>query len=243
MQRTQRARSAGFTLIELLIVIAIIALLIGLLLPALGAVRANARLTKCMANVRTIGTALSQYADANKGNFPHWSAWHVWGGNGTGDDAPGPGWTELLVDYVGSKETYNDPARPKDMAPFCYFLQSRYTSALNKRVMYTSLNTSEVLFTSQFVLTADCNQPRLYAAPYGLTPRQPDCDPDDENMEGVFFTGEIFAHGSKRPDGPRGISNVLFMDTHAAPFDAFDKVKMTWRGREFADWTNARAPY
>ncbi|MBL8876788.1 MAG: DUF1559 domain-containing protein [Phycisphaerae bacterium] len=238
MQRTR-----AFTLIELLIVIAIIATLIGILLPALGSARDGARTTKCLGNIRTIGTALSQYADANKGNLPHWSAWHVWGGDGTGEDASGLGWTELLLSYVGNKETYSDPARPKDLAPFCYFLQSRYTSALNKRVMYTSLNESSVLFTQQFVLTADCNQPNLYAAPYGNTPRQPDCDPDDENMEGVFFKGEIFAHGVKRPDAPSGKSNVLFMDIHAATFTRFEPALMTWRGREFTDWTNARAPY
>ncbi|MFO0859908.1 MAG: type II secretion system protein [Phycisphaerales bacterium] len=233
----------AFTLIELLIVIAIIGVLIGILLPALGAVRNNARTTKCLANVRTIGTALSQYADSNRGNLPHWSGWQVWGGDGTGDDATGPGWTEMLASYVGDKSFYNDPARPKDVAPFCYFLQSRYTSALHKRTMYTSLNESEVLFNSQFVLLADCNQPRLYAAPYGVTTREPDCDPDDENMEGVFFEGEIFAHGAKRADAPRGMSNVLFMDVHAATYSKFEPALMTWRGREFADWATARAPY
>ena len=63
-------RRNGFTLIELLVVIAIIALLIGILLPALGKARGSAQSLKNQANLRGMGQSMTLYADDFKGWLP-----------------------------------------------------------------------------------------------------------------------------------------------------------------------------
>ncbi len=59
----------AFTLIELLVVISIIALLIAMLLPALGAAREAANAARCGSNLRQIGVGLTTYAIDNKGEL------------------------------------------------------------------------------------------------------------------------------------------------------------------------------
>ena len=69
LTRGNSAKSRAFTLIELLVVIAIIALLIGILLPAIGRARDTAKGLICQTNIRQIAQANLVYAADFKGRF------------------------------------------------------------------------------------------------------------------------------------------------------------------------------
>jgi prepilin-type N-terminal cleavage/methylation domain-containing protein/prepilin-type processing-associated H-X9-DG protein len=60
----------GFTLIELLVIVAIIASLAALILPALGRAREYARRIRCQSNLRQIALAITHYSDENNGAMP-----------------------------------------------------------------------------------------------------------------------------------------------------------------------------
>ena len=64
----------GFTLIEVLVVVAIIAVLVAMLLPALAKSRENAQRAVCCSNLKQIGAAIYMYAGDWQGQWPRYQA-------------------------------------------------------------------------------------------------------------------------------------------------------------------------
>lgn len=90
----------GFTLVELLATIAIIAVLIGLLLPAVQSIRESARSIQCKNNLRQISAGCLSHLNAQK-HFPY-----IGNGSNTGDSALGfgerqpGGWLFAILPYI-----------------------------------------------------------------------------------------------------------------------------------------------
>lgn len=101
--RKANRRPLGFTLVELLVVVAVIAMLAALLLPALSRARESAQRAACQNNLRQLGIAFELYLEENRDTYPaaqdpvsvspyYW----LWMGRG---------WRRLLAEYVpGDKE-------------------------------------------------------------------------------------------------------------------------------------------
>ncbi len=87
----------AFTLIELLVIIAIIGILLGLVLPALGAARRAAMTMKCLANMRNMEVAHWMYMTDNDGRFIRVGLSH---GGSLADEQVA--WINTLSDYYGS---------------------------------------------------------------------------------------------------------------------------------------------
>ena len=106
--RSRPRPHAGFTLIELLVVISIIALLIGILLPTLGAARTAARDSASLSNVRQIGSiAMFNFLLEQDGLYP----WHssTVASSDRPDNNAKPRWSDYLYPFIENTDVFLNP--------------------------------------------------------------------------------------------------------------------------------------
>jgi len=220
----------GFSLIEVLVVIGIIAVLMALLFPTLRAARERANGIKCASQLRQLGAGFFNYAAQNHGELPPWSGWQVAGGDGTGDDEEGLGWTEQLAPFYvkPTSPAYDCPGFPADYH-INYFL-----TAIGLRVNHRqNWVMTQIHSSSQFILSGDCTGETLYRKPFGTRDYSTDdCDKDDAVFPALTFAGD--------PDGGLSVhyggNNVLFADGHVDWARKFDATRMTFSPTDMQSW-------
>ncbi len=201
LQRSGRA----FTLTKLLIVIAIIAVLAGLLLPSLGRSRAKAHNAACVNNLRQLGIATRLYSDDNQERLP--SA-EILPTQPIDPQNPLPRIRDLLASYVGKISGANTNGATVFKCPLdnkgLYAAEGssyEWNAELNgHRIDETRTDRAFLLLKpgdfsggiTNFVLTL----------PPGTTPLLLDYD--------EFHP----------PRPPKSGKNVAFMDGHVAPLEA-----------------------
>lgn len=163
----RRRASHAFTLVELLVVIGIIAVLIGILLPALSKARRQAQMTACMSNQKQLVAALLMYCAENRGIFPGGSGPYkvngvpkftvslaMWDSQARNpyscnqDEDNGPVW---LAKYVGkSRKIAGCPAEP-DVSDKGY---AESTNRTNYWYPWSLVYTPEQIFTQTQQISA-----------------------------------------------------------------------------------------
>ncbi len=198
-----KKRRFGFTLIELLVVIAIIALLIGILLPALGKARRVARLAICGSNLKQVGVAVNSYAADFEDKVASYS-WNVGNYETEYADLQSPGdnvtATMFQLTSIIRKKTGNDLfPRLSNRAP-----QRRFSHAVIVDYMADKIPEE----------TAACPEDRLLQQ----WQRDPD-DYPDLNEQGGETYAKMFPYAS----------SYQFVPASWAPDKRFGRTRTVWQ--------------
>lgn len=221
-----RFKSRAFTLIELLVVIGIIALLIGILLPALSAAKQEATAIACGSNLRQMGIGLAVYSNDYRERGPYAGGDLDWDAVDTAtNNLP---WMQQLNTYMENQEFFSGcGAYPDDAGPYHYFLSTRAEFKLNEpgaagdvKKLRGSVEGRLIRSPSAFVSVADNQRENFSGA---------DADKDNYSLQSLFGVGPDFWEPHHR-----GSMNVLFADGHVGRFSEFDPDLMTFRYDEMS---------
>ena len=165
----------GFSLLELLVVIAVIAILSALLLPALRRGKASAWRVDCASNLRQLGLAAQMYWEDNAGRCFKWSYgptnggwnyWFGWLGSGAEGERPLDLSRGVLHPYLQGSKVRLCPAFNQTLGQFKLKAdRAVYGYGYNLHLSGVSLKTPQIARPTDLVLFADAAQVNDFQAP------------------------------------------------------------------------------
>jgi len=206
---------AGFTLVELLVVIAIIGVLVGLLLPAVQAVRESSRRSSCSNNLKQVGLATQLFADSKR-KLP---AGYASGYDNAGaDTGPGWGWAACLLPHLEQSAVFS-------RLDFSQPIEASASSGSRETVIATFLCPSDAGTRASFAVGPRDNAGAL---------KSTTCKVGPSNYVGNFGVGEpgidgdgVFFRGSevRQRDITDGLSHTMMVGERS-----FRDAASTWVG-------------
>jgi prepilin-type N-terminal cleavage/methylation domain-containing protein/prepilin-type processing-associated H-X9-DG protein len=211
---TARRRDA-FTLIELLVVVALIAVLVGILVPAVQKAREVANRDSCQNNLRQIALALHHYHDGQS-CLP---AGYVASGSyvdGASDTSPGWGWGALILPYL-------EQGNLAETIDFTLPIEDPKNAPAIKTFVKPYLCPSDVWTQEPFAITDAFSTPICSVAPMSYTAC---CGNDESDTTGPTGNGVFYRNSHVRlTDISDGTSSTIMIGEKA-----WSSANGTWAG-------------
>jgi prepilin-type processing-associated H-X9-DG protein len=216
------------------VVIAIIAILAALMLPALSNAKQAAWTTSCISNLHQIGLGMRMFAGDHQDLYPESGGdiyWNATDTNGSGQ----PGWMEQIFPYVGETNVYDCPGNvqlpPAYQGPFNYF--NGCNAAYLVAHSFAPVNGAAISFPSAFVLGGDTAGAFTNSAGRSFDPRDADKDDYTQNCVGGAAPPEITEYWQIHKKG----QNIMFADGHSKWYKNYNPAEMTFAYGVMANWT------